>query len=141
MLTMDMIADRRNHQRAAERVTFAVKALYGLSTQSIALPLGASDMIDSGQVCVTIDPEAGEFGNVGVIDYAENKLKVRYSVQAVFPGLFELITSGKYDPSLLAPVRMTATDDCTLTPDHAGWHALGCLDFLPGSLWAGATGG
>jgi hypothetical protein len=138
---MDSIADRRNSQRAAERVTFGVKALYGLSTESIALPLNDSETIDSGQVCITIDPESDQFGNIGVIDYAQDKLKVRYSVQAVFPGLFDLITSGRYDPSLLAPVRLTATDDCTLTPDHSGWHALGCLDFLPGSLWAGASGG
>ena len=24
---------------------------------------------------------------------------------------------------------------------YSGWRALGCMDFLPGSLWAGASGG
>jgi len=145
MLTIDEIAERRLNQErdiaTAQRITFAVKALYGLSQQSIAMPINRTESVESGQVCVTIDPDADEFGNIGVIDYNQDRLKVRYSVQAVFPGLYDLITSGKHDPSLLFPVRMTATDDCALTADRCGWHALGCLDFLPGSVWAGATGG
>lgn len=52
-----------------------------------------------------------------------------------------MLTSGGHDPSLLNPIRAVATDRCTLTPDLSGWRALGCLDFLPGSYWAGAEGG
>src|SRR5262245_33186457 len=138
MLTVEAIAERRNSRSVVERVMFRVKALYGLSRQSVSMPLSRSDAIDSGQVCVTIDPEADDAGNVGVIDYLQSrdcsygKLKVRYAIKAVFPGLYDLITSGRHDPTLLYPVRLVATDDCTLTPDLSGWHALGCLDFLPG---------
>lgn len=147
MLTTEAIEERRNSRDVVQRVMFRVKALYGLSKHSVPMPLNKSEAIDSGQICVTIDPEADDAGNVGVIDYsqaedcAQGKLKVRYAVQAVFPGLYDLITSGKHDHTLLYPVRLTATDDCTLTPDLSGWHALGCLDFLPGSVWAGASGG
>jgi hypothetical protein len=143
MLTTDAIATRRNDQNkgTAERVTFGVKSMYGLSRQSVPLPVNESQTIESGQVCVTLDPEADQLGNIGTIDYVGGKLKVRYAVQAVFPGLYELIRSGDHDPSLLAPVRMVATDDCILTGDMKGWHAYGCLDFLPGSIWAGASGG
>jgi hypothetical protein len=28
-----------------------------------------------------------------------------------------------------------------VTGDYTGWHARGCFDFLPGSVWSGATGG
>jgi hypothetical protein len=66
---------------------------------------------------------------------------VRYSGQIVFPGLYHLVRGGGHDPSLLAPVKVTATDRCTLTPDLSGWHAVGCLEFMPGSYWAGAKGG
>lgn len=59
----------------------------------------------------------------------------------LFPGLYELIRRGGHDPSLLNPVRVTATDECRLEEDFSGWHALGCLEFLPGSIWAGASGG
>ena len=147
MLTVEAIAKRRDAQESIQRVMFGVKALYGLSRQSVSMPLSKSAAIDSGQICVTIDPEAEYDGNVGVIDYNQTrecsygKLKVRYAVQAVFPGLYDLIRSGRHDPTLLYPVRIVATDDCTLTPDLSGWHALGCLDFLPGSVWAGASGG
>jgi len=141
MLTMEAITERRNTRKVVEQVMFRVKALYGLSSQSVSLPLSTNDSIESGQVCITIDPEGDPGANIGVIDYSNSKLKVRYAVQAVFPGLHDLVTSGKHDPSLLFPVRVVATDDCTLTENLSGWHALGCLDFLPGSLWAGATGG
>jgi len=141
MLTMEAITERRNARKGVEQVMFRVKALYGVSRQSVALPLNPNDSIDSGQVCITIDPESDIGGNIGIIDYANSKLKIRYAVQAVFPGLHDLVTSGRHDPSLLFPVTVVATDDCTLTENLNGWHALGCLDFLPGSLWAGATGG
>lgn len=143
MLTTEAIATRRIEQQesAAERVTFGVKSLYGLSRQSVPLPINDSQTIESGQVCVTVDPDADHIGNIGMVDYSAGTLKVRYAVQAVFPGLYEMLRSGRHDPALLAPVRMVATDDCILTGDMKGWHAQGCLDFLPGSIWAGAAGG
>jgi hypothetical protein len=140
-LTAESIAARRNAITSPRQVTFGVAALYGLSRESVWMPVNATEGIESGQVCITIDPESPPASNLGVIDYDQGKLVVRYGVQAVFPGLFQLITEGKHDPSLLNPVRCTATDECTLTPERSGWRALGCLDFLPGSLWAGATGG
>lgn len=143
MLTTEEIATRRLEQQEStvERVTFGVKALYGLSRQSVSLPINDSQAIESGQVCVTVDADADQLGNIGSVDFGAGTLKVRYAVQAVFPGLYELLRSGRHDPALLAPVRMVATDDCVLTGDMKGWHALGCLDFLPGSIWAGASGG
>jgi hypothetical protein len=141
VLTIEQITARRRDVKEIERVVFGVRALYGLSRQSITLPLNERDSIESGQICITIDPDADPASNVGTIDFDAGKLKVRYGAQAVFPGLFTLVTEGKYSPSLLHPVRVVATDECTLTPDLSGWRALGCLDFLPGSIWAGATGG
>jgi hypothetical protein len=140
-LTVDEVAARRQAPRSAEQVMFAVKALYGLSEHSVRLPLNATESIDSGQICATIDPDADPSCNLGIIDYAHGKLVVRYGVHAVFPGLNRLIIEGRHDPSLLHPVRAVATDDCTLTPDSSGWRALGCIDFLPGSIWSGAHGG
>src|SRR5260370_13954422 len=141
MLTTEEVTARRNKLNPARHVMFSVKALYGFSPHSIPMPLNGTEFIESGQICITIDPDADLTGNVGLIDFDLGKLTVRYGVQAVFPGLFELITRGKYDPGLLNPVRAVATDVCTLTPDLSGWRALGCLDFLPGSIWAGAQGG
>jgi hypothetical protein len=141
MLTAEDIAVRRNKRPTAQRVTFSVKALYGVSRESIRMPLNRTESIDSGQICVTIDPDADHSGNLGVIDFADGKLRVRYAAQMVFPGLYGLVLAGGHDPSFLHPVRAVATDDCTLTSDLSGWHALGCLDFLPGSIWAGASGG
>jgi hypothetical protein len=105
------------------------------------MPLSPREAFDSGQVCVTLDPEAPPTSNVGMIDFEQRTLRVRYGVQCVFPGLHEVVKSGRHDPGLLAPVRAIATDECTVTPDLTGWRALGCLEFLPGSLWAGAGGG
>jgi len=141
VLTLDEVALRREAAQGAERVLFSVKALYGLSRQSVSLPLNESESIESGQICITLDPDADVTSNVGIIDYDLGRLTVRYGAQAVFPGLYKLVTEGRYDSSLLNPVRVTATDQCTLTPDFSGWHAVGCLDFLPGSIWAGAAGG
>lgn len=143
MLNHDIIETRRARQltEEAERVAFSVQKLYGLSSQSVTLPLNSSETMESGQVCVTMDPEARHSGNIGLADFARRKLKVTYAVQAVFPGLHELVKTGNYSPELLAPVRLVATDDCTLTPELSGWHAFGCLEFLPGSVWAGAKGG
>ncbi|MCH7736179.1 MAG: hypothetical protein IH872_02140 [Chloroflexi bacterium] len=135
------IADMRSSQPSANHVMFQVTSLYGLSTKSVRLPLSKDEFVDSGQICLTADPEAGPSKNIGTIDYARSKLVVSYGAQIVFPGLYQTITSGNFDPMLLNPVRVVATDVCTLTPDRSGWHAEGCLDFLPGSIWSGATGG
>jgi hypothetical protein len=142
----DEIATRRDKVRHAKwtedtKVAFRVAAMYGIGPKGMKMPLSRRDSIESGQVCATIDPDAGSNTNVGVIDYAANRLKVKYHAQLVFPGLFELVTSKKYDPALLRPVRATATDDCKVTGEMDGWRAFGCMDFLPGSLWAGASGG
>jgi len=141
MLTMEAIEQRRAAQADPEVIVFAVRNLYGLSQQSVKVPLGGGDTIESGQICITLDPEADEGGNVGVIDYRRAKLTVRYAVQAVFPGLYDLTMSRPQNVGLFSPVRIVATDDCSLTPDASGWHAVGCLDFLQGSVWSGATGG
>ena len=140
-LTFEAIESRRSAPRCVERVTFSVAQLYGLSKRSIWLPISETEGIESGQVCVTIDPEAPPSQNLGVVDFGKKKLVVKYGAQLVCPGQFRLVRDGKYDPSLLNPVRCTATDECTLTDDFSGWRALGCLDFLPGSLWSGAKGG
>jgi len=140
-LSVEAVAARRRASRTAEQVMFAVKALYGLSTHSVRLPLNETESIDSGQICATIDPDADPSCNRGIVDYSKGKLVVRYGVHAVFPGLNRLVVEGRHDPSLLHPVRAVATDDCTLNSDASGWRALGCLDFLPGSIWAGAHGG
>ena len=144
LLTIDEVRARRNriHDTAlARRVMFRVNALFGLSKQSVPMPLSRTEAVESGQICLTLDPDPDPGANTGLIDYEERKLVVRYGVQAVFPGLFQLIRSGNYDPSLLHPVRAVATDECTLTGDFGGFRALGCLEFLPGSIWAGADGG
>jgi hypothetical protein len=141
ILTPQEVAARRDAPRPVQRVVFGVKSLYGLSSHSIQIPLNQTESIDTGQICITIDPDSDPTGNTGMIDYGQGELTVRYGVQAVFPGLYKLITSGKHDISLLNPVRAVATDHCTLAPDLSGWRALGCLDFLPGSIWAGAQGG
>lgn len=123
------------------RVVFRVAGLYGLSKQSIRFPLNARESIDSGQIAVTLDAEADNSANVGLIDFARRVLTVTYGVQTVFPGLHDLVTREQFDPGLLHPVRAVATDRCEVSPDYRGWHAVGTLHFLAGSIWAGATGG
>ncbi len=141
VLTAEAVETRRRARRPVERVIFAVSALYGLSRTSVPMPLNSEETFDSGQICLSIDAEAPPTVNIGIVDFTKRALKVRYGVQAVFPGLYSLVTTGRFDPSLLNPIRAVATDECTLTPDLRGWRALGCLEFLPGSLWAGAHGG
>jgi hypothetical protein len=141
ILNVATIEARRNENRSLQRILFRVAALYGLSRHSVEFPLNERESVDSGQISVTIDPDADHSSNVGLINYSDRSLTVRYGVQAVFPGLCELVTRGGHDASLLNPVRIVATDTCTLTSGFTGWHAIGCLDFLPGSLWAGAGGG
>jgi len=140
-VTPEEIARRRLEQTPSERVVFRVAGLYGVSTHSAKFPISRTESIDSGVVSITLDPETGVAGNVGIMDFERRYLRVTYNVHAVFPGMHELVMSGNHDLSLLGPVRATATDECAVTEDYTGWRALGCMDFLPGSLWAGASGG
>lgn len=140
-ITHEEIAARRLREHPTDRVIFRVAGLYGVSTESVPFPVSATESIDSGMVSITLDPETSASGNVGIIDFDRRYLRVKYNVHAVFPGLHELVMSGKHDLNLLGPVRATATDECAVTEDMTGWRALGCMDFLPGSLWAGASGG
>jgi hypothetical protein len=140
-LTPEAVAARRDAPGVGNQVVFGVKALYGLSLQSISMPVNERESIQSGQIAVSIDPDADPSHNIGIIDFDKLKLKVRYGGQLVFPGLWDLITQGDHDPSLVNPVRAFATDVCEVTPNLRGWRALGTLEFLPGSIWAGAAGG
>lgn len=140
-LTAEAVEARRRQRVESDRVIFRISGLYGFCTEGITGPLGAAGTIETGPIAITIDPDADPSCNLGLIDFAENKLKVRYGVQTVFPALYKLASSGEYDAGLLNPVRVVATDDCTFTPNLMGWRALGCLDFLPGSIWSGAAGG
>ena len=119
---------------------FGLRALYGLSPSSIRLPLNERESIDSGQVCVTIDPDADPSCNMGLIDFERGKLTVRYGGDSCFRGSTSSSWGAASTPGCSTPVRGVATDDCTLTPDLAGWRADGRLQFLPGSIWAGAHG-
>jgi len=140
-VTPQDIAARRMRVEPTERVVFRVAGLYGVSSHSVPFPISKTESIDSGMVSITLDPESSASGNLGIMDFDKRYLRVRYNVHAVFPALHELVMSGKHDLSLLGPVRATATDECAVTEDYSGWRALGCMDFLPGSLWAGASGG
>lgn len=137
----DAVAARRRAPEPTTKVAFQLKSLYGFSDHSVKVPLGRDKCIDSGTVALTLDPEAAADGNFGVIDFDLTKLRVRYSVQLMFPGLYDLVQSKEYDSSLLNPARAIATDDCEISEDYDGWRALGRMDFLPGSLWSGAGGG
>jgi hypothetical protein len=130
----------KDNSATANKILFRVAALYGLSRDSMQFPLGPGRSVDSGQICLTLDPDSAA-GNIGQIDFEKLSLTVRYDAQLVFPGLYELVRQGQHDPSLLNPVRVTATDQCRVFDDLSGWHALGCLEFLPGSIWSGAAGG
>ncbi|MDT5035882.1 MAG: hypothetical protein QOE03_1067 [Micromonosporaceae bacterium] len=134
------IAARRLREQPSDRVVFRVSGLYGVSNGSVPFPVSETEAVETGSVSLTLDPDATS-GNVGIIDFERRYLRVTYNVHAVFPGLHELVMSGKHDLSLLGPVRATATDECAVTEEMTGWRALGCMDFLPGSLWAGAAGG
>jgi hypothetical protein len=140
-LTAEAIEQRRNQVQNVDRVIFGVSGLYGLSRGSVQMPLSRTEKFDSGQVCLQGDADADPFRSIGFVEFSKMRLRVRYAIQAVFPGLYSLVTSGRYDASLLNPIRAEATDECTVLPDYNGWRALGCLEFLPGSLWAGAHGG
>jgi hypothetical protein len=140
-LTAAAVEARRQRDVDPAKVVFRVAGLYGICPAGLEAPIGEDRTIVTGPITVTVDPDADATCNIGVIDFDTNTLRVRYGAQAVFPALYELARTGEHDVSMLAPVRMVATDDCTLTPNLMGWRALGCLDFLPGSVWSGATGG
>jgi hypothetical protein len=140
-VTPEDIAARRLASDPTQKVVFRVAGLYGVSRNSVPFPISKTESIDSGMVTITLDPESAASGNVGIMDFDKRYLRVRYNVHAVFPALHELVMSGKHDLSLLGPVRATATDECAVNEEYSGWRALGCMDFLPGSLWAGASGG
>lgn len=140
-ITPEEIAQRRSEQKPVNRVIFGVRSLYGLNLSGVKFPLNETESIDTGQICISLDPDSDATCNVGFIDFEQRYLKIKYGVQAIFPGLYELITQRRFDPSLLNPLRAVATDECSVTEDYSGWKALGCLDFLPGSVWAGASGG
>lgn len=139
-ISPDDIDSRRQTPEPTQRVIFRVAGLYGVSKESVPFPISKTESIDSGPVSITLDPENIN-ANVGMLDYERCYMRVRYGVHGVFPAIHQLVMSGKHDLSLLGPVRAVATDECTVTPEMTGWRALGCLDFLPGSLWAGASGG
>ncbi|HEY6748082.1 MAG TPA: hypothetical protein VI357_20495 [Mycobacteriales bacterium] len=139
-ISPEEIEARRAELPPTEKIIFAVAGLYGFSTRSVEFPVSATESIESGQIATTLDPES-RGGNVGMIDFDRRYLRVTYDAVAVFPGIHDLVMSGKHDLSLLGPVRVTATDECAVSEDFSGWRALGCLDFQPGSLWAGAKGG
>ena len=140
-LTVEELQRRRAEPEPTTRVVFRVAGLYGISRDGMRMPLNSEEAIDSGQVVLMADPDAPPATNIGVADFERLALRVRYGVQGVFPGLHDLVLSGRHDPSLLAPIRAVATDDCTMESDLSGWHARGCLEFLPGSMWSGAKGG
>ena len=139
-ISPEIIEARRAEADPTDKVVFGVRGLYGTSLNSVEFPVSATESIDSGPISVTLDPES-HTGNVGLIDFDRRYLRVTYDAHVVFPGIHKLVMSGQHDLSLLGPVRVTATDECAVSEDYSGWRALGCLDFLPGSLWAGAKGG
>ena len=140
-LTVEDLQRRRAEPEPTARVIFRVAGLYGISPEGMKMPLNSEESVDSGQVVLMLDPESPPATNIGIADFDQLAMRVRYGVQGVFPGLHKLVLSGRHSPSLLAPVRAIATDDCTMESDLSGCHARGCLEFLPGSMWSGAKGG
>src|ERR1700683_2947182 len=84
---------RRARPEPDEQVVFRLAGLYGISRESARVPLNETESIDSGPVTLMLDPDAPEGSNFGIVDFARKKLRVRYNVQLVFPGLYDLITS------------------------------------------------
>lgn len=140
-LSLETLEARKNDPREVRTVTFSVSHLYGLSRSSVRLPINEQSSIESGQICMMMDPQADATCNLGHADFSKNMIRVKYGVQAVFPGLFKMVMEKRYDPGLLNPIQATATDDCPMNADLTGFTAEGCLEFLPGSYWSGAHGG
>jgi len=128
-------------EELADRLMFRMSGLWGFTRQSIQVPVSMTKSVDSGMAFMMLDPEADASANVGVADFQQNKIRMRYGVQLVFMGLHELGRSGEYDRSLLDPPRGISITDARINPDYAGWEAQSCVDFLPGSMWSGAGGG
>lgn len=129
------------HDDVATRLMFRVSGLYGLGRSSFPVPISEHETVDSGQLLMTLDPEADASANVGVVDFAQGTMRMRNGVQVVFPGLHQVVKAGKIERSLLNPPRGIAITDARIPPDYAGWEAQSCLEFLPGSMWSGAAGG
>jgi hypothetical protein len=107
----------------------------------VQVPVSPTESIDSGAILMSLDPETDASSNVGVVDFKENKMRMRNTIQLAFHGLRELALSGDYDRALLNPPRGVMVTDARINPDYSGWEAQSCLDFLPGSMWSGAGGG
>jgi hypothetical protein len=140
-ISPEEIDARRRLPEPDRQVIFRLAGLYGICREGAEVPLNETESIESGPITLMLDPDSTEGSNFGIVDFERKKLRVRYNVQLVFPGLYDLVTSGRHDPNLLHPIRATATDDCEVTDDYSGWRALGRMDFLPGSMWSGAGGG
>ncbi len=128
-------------EELTDRLMFRMSGLWGFTRQSIQVPVSMTKSVDSGTAFMMLDPEADASANVGVADFQQNKIRMRYGVQLVFSGLHELVRSGEYDRSLLDPPRGISITDARINPDYAGWEAQSCVNFLPGSMWSGAGGG
>lgn len=139
-LNVDEVLARGELPEPTDQVIFQVEDLYGVS-DGARFPLNRTDSFDTGPMGMSIDSRTPASTNLGIVDFERRKMRVRYGVEVVFPGLHDLVTSGRYDLELLGPLRATATDECTLTDQLDGWRALGCLEMLPGSMWSGAKGG
>lgn len=139
-LDIEEVLARAEEPEPNNRVVFAVEGLYGLSPGT-TFPLNEHETIETGPMTMSADPEAHSNVSLGVVDFNEFKMRVRYAAQIVFPALHDLVMSGNHELSLLRPIRATATDECTVSDDLSGWRALGCMEVLPGSLWSGAKGG
>lgn len=125
----------------ATRVVTRIAGLSGLVREQVQVPLSATESVGSGPILLTLDPEADASANVGVIDFENNTMRMRYGVQIAFGGLHELVKSGEYDRALLNPPRGVSVTEAKINPDYSGWEAQSCVDFLPGSMWSGAGGG
>jgi len=125
----------------ATRVVTRIAGLSGLVREQVQVPLSTTESVDSGPILLTLDPEGDASTNVGVIDFENNTMRMRYGVQIAFGGLHELIKSGEFDRALLNPPRGVSVTEAKINPDYSGWEAQSCVDFLPGSMWSGAGGG
>lgn len=139
-LDVNEVLARGEVPEPADQVIFHVEELYGVG-DGARFPLSRTESFDTGPMTMGIDSATSTHTNIGIVDFAARKMRVRYGVEVIFPGMHDLVMSGKYDLDLLGPLRATATDECAVTPEYNGWRALGCLEMLPGSMWSGAKGG
>lgn len=139
-LDIGEVLHRGQQPEPSDRMVFAIQNLYGVSPGA-TLPLNERESFETGAITLTGDPRSPATTSIGVVDFGARSMRVRYAAEIVFPALHELVMSGQHDLSLLHPIRATATDECKVTEDFSGWHAMGCLEILPGSMWSGAKGG